>query len=252
MNSLQALRKIHVDQIIVGHLQGAGVNLVAIPRLTLVDSQSTWTKLNGKSNNLSLAEPSPDDKKSADLKPAVNSQEMIACMALIADKRDRAAFMKVYGYFAPRVKSFLVGRGLNQATADDVLQEAMLAVWEKAHSFNPDKAGVSTWIFTIARYKYIDRLRRDGRQKTESDEPDLRASDTLVSDDEVLQQQRQDAVQAAIAKLPEDQKSVIFLSFIKGLAHSEIAEQQGLPLGTVKSRIRRAFGRLREELGELL
>jgi RNA polymerase sigma-70 factor (ECF subfamily) len=185
-------------------------------------------------------------------KPAENSQEMIACMALIADKRDRAAFMRVYEYFAPRVKSFLVGRGLNQAAADDVLQEAMLAVWEKAHSYNSEKAAVSTWIFTVARYKYIDRLRRDGRQKTDSDEPDLRASNSPVSDDEVLQQQRQNAVQAAIAQLPEDQQSVIFLSFIKGLAHSEIAEQLGLPLGTVKSRIRRAFGRLREELGDLL
>jgi RNA polymerase sigma-70 factor (ECF subfamily) len=238
MNGLLTVTQAHAETITVGHFQSTGVSLVSIPRVTLVKTNSPRMESNQQS---------PADKK-----PAENAQEMIACMALIADKRDRAAFMRVYEYFAPRVKSFLIGRGLNQATADDVLQEAMLAVWEKAHSYKSEKAAVSTWIFTVARYKYIDRLRRDGRQKTDSDEPDLRASDLPVSDDEVLQEQRQDAVQAAIAQLPEDQQSVIFLSFIKGLAHSEIAEQLGLPLGTVKSRIRRAFGRLREELGDLL
>jgi RNA polymerase sigma-70 factor (ECF subfamily) len=180
-----------------------------------------------------------------------NSRELLACMVLIAGKRDRAAFMVVYQHFAPKVKGFLVSRGLNQQTADDVLQEAMLAVWQKAENYDPDKAGLSTWIFTIARYKYIDRLRHDGRRKTESDEPDLRASDTPVSDDEVYQTQRQEAVREAISHLPADQQSVIFLSFIKGLSHSEIAVRLELPLGTVKSRIRRAFGQLREALGEL-
>jgi RNA polymerase sigma-70 factor (ECF subfamily) len=242
MNRLQAVSQAQSETVTTGYLQGAGVNLVAIPRVTLVETKSPLMELNEKPNKQS-----PSEKR-----PAENSQEMIACMALIANQRDRAAFMQVYGYFAPRVKSFLVGRGLNQSTADDVLQEAMLAVWQKAHSYDPAKAAVSTWIFTVARYKYIDRLRRDGRQRTESDEPDLRASDTPVSEDDVLQEQRKDAIQAAIAGLPEDQQTVIFLSFIKGLAHSEIAEQLGLPLGTVKSRIRRAFGRLREELGDLL
>ena len=89
------------------------------------------------------------------------------------------------------------------------------------------------------------------RRQTDSDDLDLKPSDAPIADDDVLQDQRQNAVQAAIASLPADQQSVIFLSFIKGLAHSEIAEQLGLPLGTVKSRIRRAFARLREELGEI-
>jgi RNA polymerase sigma-70 factor (ECF subfamily) len=180
------------------------------------------------------------------------AQALLACMDLVANERDRAAFLKLFKHFAPKVKGFLVARGLNQATADDVLQEVMLAVWQKAENYTAAKAGLSTWIFTIARYKYIDRLRHDGRRKTEQDEPDLRASDTPVSDDEVFEDQRKDAVQSAISRLPADQQSVIFLSFIKGLSHSEIAEQLDLPLGTVKSRIRRAFGQLREELGDLM
>jgi len=176
---------------------------------------------------------------------------MVALVVLVAENRDRTAFMQIFRHFAPRVKGFLVGRGLTSHAADDVLQEVMLAIWNKAGSYDPAKAAISTWIFTIARYKYIDRLRRESRHKTDSDDLDLKPSDAPVADDDVLQDQRQNAVQAAIANLPADQQSVIFLSFIKGLAHSEIAEQLGLPLGTVKSRIRRAFARLREELGEM-
>jgi len=182
-------------------------------------------------------------------------EDMRPFVALIAEKRDRDAFMHLYKYFAPRVKSFLKGKGLNDSAADDVLQVVMLSVWEKAHMYDQAKAGVSTWIFTIARYKYIDLLRRQSRQATDAssqdDEPDLRPSGDMIADDEVMQEQRQSAVTAAIENLPADQQSVIFLSFIKGLAHSEIAEQLGLPLGTVKSRIRRAFSSLRDDLGEL-
>jgi len=238
MNSLQLLIKADPNPSRVGIFAQADVNLVKVPRN--IAGKMKVLRMEAK-KTLKMTDEAPEDL----------AQQMAACIALVANDRDREAFMRIYSHFAPRVKSFLVGRGLNQATADDVLQEAMLAVWEKAHSYSPEKAALSTWIFTIARYKYIDRLRKDGRQKTESDEPDLRPSDSLETDGEVLQKQRQDAVQQAIAQLPEDQQSVIFLSFIKGLAHSEIAEQLGLPLGTVKSRIRRSFEQLREHLGEV-
>jgi RNA polymerase sigma-70 factor (ECF subfamily) len=180
---------------------------------------------------------------------AQTAEEMTPLIALIAEQGDRQAFVKVFKYFGPRVKSFLVFKGLTQAAADDVLQEVMLAVWQKASSYDPAKAKLSTWVFTIARYKYIDRLRSEGCRPTETANFDLHESENMLADDEVLQEQRQDAVQAAIANLPRKHRSVIFLSFVKGLAHSEIAEQLGLPLGTVKSRIRRSFAQLREELG---
>jgi RNA polymerase sigma-70 factor (ECF subfamily) len=178
-------------------------------------------------------------------------EAMAPLIVAIAEQQDRQAFVQVYGYFAPRVKSFLVGKGLTQAAADDVMQEVMLAVWQKASSYDVAKARLSTWVFTIARYKYIDRLRHEGRRPTETADFDLHKSEDMPSDDEVLQEQRQDTVQLAIAKLPANQQSVIFLSFVKGLAHSEIAEQLGIPLGTVKSRIRRSFAQLREELATL-
>jgi RNA polymerase sigma-70 factor (ECF subfamily) len=197
--------------------------------------------------NLALVPSDIDQQISADK----TACDMVALMQAVAEQRSREAFLKIFRHYAPPVKAFLINRGLSHAAADDVLQEVMLGVWQKAASYNSGKAGVSTWIFTIARYKYIDRLRHEGRRPTESADFDLREAENMLSDDEVLQEQRQDSVQLAIAKLPANQQSVIFLSFIKGLAHIEIAEQLGIPLGTVKSRIRRSFAQLREELVDL-
>ena len=190
-------------------------------------------------------------RKADDASAADHDGEMVAWMALVGNQRDRDAFIKIYKHFAPKLKGFFLVRGVSTQTADEILQESMLAIWQKADSYKPEKGKVSTWIFTIARYKFIDRLRRDGRQKTEPDEPDSRPSDDPITDEQVTQLQSRDAVRAAIYRLPKDQQTVIFLSFLKGLAHTEIAEQLKLPLGTVKSRIRRAIGRLREDLGEL-
>lgn len=169
----------------------------------------------------------------------------------IATERDRAAFIEVYEYFAPRVKSFLLGQSVPPAAADDVLQEVMLAVWNKAGLFDPAKAAPSTWIFAIARNKRIDRIRRETKPELDPDEPSLQPSAPDAADDDLMHGQRKTAVAAALAELPDEQRIVVEYSFIKGLSHGEIAEQLGLPLGTVKSRIRLAFGRLRKQLGEL-
>lgn len=179
------------------------------------------------------------------------SKDYGALLGLIAANRDRAAFIEVYEYFAPRVKSFLLGQGVVPAAADDILQEVMLAVWNKAGLFNPDKAAPSTWIFAIARNKRIDRIRRETKPELDPEEPSLQPAAPDAADDDLMHGQRRTAVAAALAELPEDQRIVIQLSFMKGLSHGEIAAQLGLPLGTVKSRIRLAFGRLRNELGDL-
>jgi len=179
------------------------------------------------------------------------AKDYAALIRLIATNRDRAAFIEVYEYFAPRVKSFLLGQGVVPAAADDVLQEVMLAVWNKAGLFNPDKAAPSTWIFAIARNKRIDRIRRETKPELDPEEPSLQPSAPGAADDDLMHGQRRNAIAAALAELPEDQRVVIQLSFMKGLSHGEIAEQLVLPLGTVKSRIRLAFGRLRNQLGEL-
>lgn len=179
-----------------------------------------------------------------------DTEPMAALVEAVADRRDRSAYIQLYTYFSPRVKSFLIGKGMTPAAADDVLQEVMLAVWQKAKLYRPARAAVSTWIFTIARNKYVDRLRREQRQPGVSDDPDLRAADTASATDEASREEKKIAVHTALSQLRPEQRDVVVLAFIKGLAHSEIAQRLDLPLGTVKSRIRMAFGHLRERLGD--
>lgn len=185
------------------------------------------------------------------LKAGAGPQDMPVLMAMIANQRDRSAFIRIYEYFSPRVKSFLLGKNVTPQLADEVLQEVMLAVWQKSHLYRPEKAAVSTWIFTIARNKHIDRIRHDKFPELDAEDPSLRPAEAAEIEDECLTMERGRAVQDALANLPKDQYEVIYLSFMKGISHGEIGEQLGLPLGTVKSRIRLGFKRLREELGEI-
>lgn len=170
----------------------------------------------------------------------------VAEMRRIRDDRDRAAFAALFGHFGPRVKAFLVKSGAEPSVAEDCAQDVMVTVWRKAHLFDPSRASVATWIFTIARNRRIDLLRRDRRPEPEdlawgpSHEPDQA--------DVVEMNQETERLGAAIASLPEKQKVLIEKAFYGDLSHREIAEITGLPLGTIKSRIRLALDRLRHAM----
>ncbi len=181
-----------------------------------------------------------------------NAVDYSALIVRVAEERDRKAFIHLHQYFSPRVKSFLIGQRVPADEADDVLQEVMLAVWNKAHLFKPEKAAASTWIFAIARNKRIDRIRKNASAVLDPEDPSLQPAQLENGDQSLLGSQRKDAIRDALMALPEDQRRVVELSFMKGLSHSEISDQLELPLGTVKSRIRLAFQRLRGELGDLL
>jgi RNA polymerase sigma-70 factor (ECF subfamily) len=189
--------------------------------------------------------------KTQDIQPGASKQDMRALMVLISDQRDRGAFIQVYEYFSPRVKSFLLGRNMLPQQADEVLQEVMLAVWQKAHQYSPDKAAVSTWIFTIARNKHIDRIRQEKFPELDAEDPSLKPAEVAEVEGEFQEMEQSKAVKEALATLPKDQYDVIYLSFMKGISHAEIGEHLDLPLGTVKSRIRLGFKRLRTELTDL-
>lgn len=164
----------------------------------------------------------------------------------IAVDRDRQAYARIYGFYAPRVNAFLRKSGLSPADAEEVTQEAMLNVWRKAASFDPARAGVSTWIFTIARNLKIDHLRRRkvaAHAETATFEEE---GEELVSAEAMMiAAQREEQVRTALRGLSDEQAAVVRLSFLSDKAHSEIARELGLPLGTVKSRVRLALGRLR-------
>lgn len=173
-------------------------------------------------------------------------QDWAALMVAVRDRQDKAAFAALFQHFAPRVKGFLMRSGTEAGLAEDCAQDVMSVVWQKAHLFDPNRASVATWVFTIARNRRIDVARRARRPEPEElpwgPEPEPDPALSL----EVAQETRR--LIAALAQLPEPQRALIERAFYGEASHSEIAAATGLPLGTIKSRIRLALDRLRQRL----
>ncbi|WP_170562393.1 sigma-70 family RNA polymerase sigma factor [Ruegeria atlantica] len=164
----------------------------------------------------------------------------------IRDAQDQAAFAELFQHFAPRIKAFLIKSGSDAATAEECAQEVMATLWHKSHLFDPARATVATWVFTIARNKRIDVLRKQRRPEPE----DLGwGPEAEPEQDDVLALQQETAqLRDALTALPEAQRQLIEKAYFGDLSHREIASQTGLPLGTIKSRIRLALDRLRHAM----
>lgn len=169
-----------------------------------------------------------------------------ARMAAIAQNQDQAAFAELFRHFAPRVKAFLMKSGADAGLAEDCMQDVMAALWHKAHMYDPARASVATWIFTLARNRRIDLLRRSARPEPE-DLPWGPEAPPEQADVLALQQDTERLV-AALANLPEKQRSLVQRAYFGDLSHAEISLETGLPLGTIKSRIRLALDRLRHAM----
>jgi RNA polymerase sigma-70 factor, ECF subfamily len=169
----------------------------------------------------------------------------------IAVDRDRAAFGELFDHFAPRVKSFMMRKGASGEQAEDLVQETMIAVWTKAALYASDRGSASTWIFTIARNLRIDKLRREmAVQFTDIEDFDAPSDD--VSIDDALGRFEEDGLVAkALADIPQEQRQLLIMSYVDDIPQSEIAAKLGIPLGTVKSRMRLAYRRLRKALENL-
>ena len=182
--------------------------------------------------------------------PAVQADEMTADWAALVlrvrDDQDRAAFAALFRHFAPRVKAFLMKSGADATTAEECAQDVMATLWQKAHLFDPARASVATWVFTIARNRRIDALRKARRPEPEElpwgPEPEPDQAEVMEA------QQDTERLGTALAQLPEKQRALIERAFYGDLSHSEIAAETGLPLGTIKSRIRLALERLRQQM----
>jgi RNA polymerase sigma-70 factor (ECF subfamily) len=166
----------------------------------------------------------------------------------VATEHDRAAFMELFDHYAPKLKGFYRRRGLGDAQAEDLVQDVMVSLWQRASQYDRSQAGVSTWVFTIARNRQIDILRRERRPELDPDEPALAPSEGPAPHEAYESEQSAERVRAALAALPEDQAELVRISFYEEASHSAIAERTGLPLGTVKSRLRLALQKLRTTL----
>ena len=198
-----------------------------IPRVCAIDSEKIESKTNVSSD-------SNDKKLWAELIKKVETL------------KDTSAFEQLFNHFAPRVKAFLVKSGADPQMAEECSQEVMATVWRKAHLFDPSRASASTWIFTIARNKKIDAIRKQNRPEPEQLYPDL---DYEPDQESVVElQQETERLTLALGELPEKQRVLVEKAYLGELSHSEIAEITGLPLGTIKSRIRLALEKLRHSM----
>ncbi len=179
-------------------------------------------------------------------KQLANRMAWVAQVHAVRDDKNKTAFAELFAHFAPRVKSFLMKSGASPDLADECTQEVMATLWNKAHMFDPTKASVSTWIFTIARNRKIDILRKQRRPEPEDlpwgPEPEPDQTEILAL------QQETEQLGGALATLPPEQRKLIEKAYFGDLSHSEIAAETGLPLGTIKSRIRLALERLRHAM----
>lgn len=171
-------------------------------------------------------------------------------LVAIGRDRDEVAFADVYSYYAGRVKSFLMGKGMVEEIAEELTQEIMLTVWRRAESYDPAKAAASTWLFTIARNRRIDYLRGNSRIEVELDDEMLDIETTENDSQAKFVDDAQDSIRLknALEKLPQEQRQVMHLSYFRGQSHGAIAKWLDLPIGTVKSRIRLAMQAVRVSL----
>lgn len=186
----------------------------------------------------------PDEQGDGEL-----SQQTLWLLA-VRDRRDREAFARLFDYYAPRLRVMLARSGMSAAVRDDLVQEVLLTTWQKAHQFDPGRAQASAWIYRIARNRQIDLIRRERRPvpdavaaAEEESEPD--ASQVLALDQETGK------LREALDRLAPEQRAMIEQAYLGDLTHTEIRQRTGLPLGTIKSRIRLGLERLRHELKEL-
>jgi len=193
---------------------------------------------------MSQAERSQDAK--ADAQP-----DHVALIRALAEAADREAFATLFGYFAPRVKAWMMRSGASDMSAEELAQETMLAVWRKAALYDPARAGPATWIFTIARNLRIDALRKERHPDTLLPDPAEMAEEAPRGDRILETNEREGRVARAMAILSPEQAEVIRMAFFQDKPHSEIERDLGIPLGTVKSRLRLAMARLRGVLGDL-
>ena len=188
-------------------------------------------------------QPFPDAPKIVDGKRV---DEWSECLTLMGQNEDRAAFTRLFRHFAPLMKAFAhSGSTMSSNHADELVQEVMLKVWQKAGAFNPEKAAASTWIYTIARNCRTDMYRRLNKFDTSVTAEDLSYEEETEEAVVVLHQKRSgDRIRQLIQDLPADQAKILVKVYMEEKSHSEVATELDIPLGTVKSRVRLAIQKL--------
>jgi RNA polymerase sigma factor (sigma-70 family) len=181
---------------------------------------------------------------------ATGSMRHQELMKRVQSQRDRIAFRELAAYFAPRLRQFLASRGASRHDADEVTQETLLAIWAKASSYDASRASLSTWIYSVARNRWIDRTRKAKRYDIDPKDPAWVPSAPESPDEAYDTKEREKRISIAMNGLTVDQAEIMRKVYFDGKAHRVVAEELDIPVGTVKSRIRLALGKLRNLLFE--
>jgi len=173
-------------------------------------------------------------------------------MVAVATRHDREAFASLFRHFAPRLKGWLWRTGSPGEEAEELTQDAFVLLWRKAAQFNPERATVGAWLFTIARNLRVDRRRAVHDTWTTLDDSEVEgvADAGIGQEAELSKRQYDERVRAAMLRLTPDQRTLVQLSFYEDMSHSRIAAELKMPLGTVKTRLRSAASCLRNLLQE--
>jgi RNA polymerase sigma-70 factor, ECF subfamily len=169
-------------------------------------------------------------------------------LAQVKAGRCEQSFNRLYEYYSPRLRGFLRQKGVPDRISQEITQEVMASVWEKAHQFDPRCANASTWIFTIARNRYVDLVRKERRSDVDLNDPLLAGDAPAPADAELTREDEQRSLKDALAELPEAQAKIVSMIYIDGMKQTDVAERLDIPLNTVKSRLRLALQKLRSAM----
>lgn len=166
----------------------------------------------------------------------------------VKQERCELSFNQLYRYYAPRLCAFLRQKGASDRISQEVMQDVMARVWEKTHQYDAATANASTWIFTIARNRYIDYVRKEKRSEVDMNDPLLVRDPTPPPDAGLHHSDTSQTLKAAIASLPSAQAEILKLIYLQGMKQQAVAAKLSIPLNTVKSRLRLALEKLRREM----
>jgi len=199
-----------------------------------------------------MLHPASEDQRFGWTTQRPSRRTMSDLLTRIATDRSHDAFRSLFDEYGPRVRNFMMRQGADAGLAEELAQETLITVWRKAALYSAEKGSATTWIYTIARNLRTDHVRRQRVWHELTEEHTQKIPSDDVPADEVMDaRQRQARVQSVLKELPPEQVEVVRLAFMDGLPHGEIAERLALPLGTVKSRIRLAYQKLRTALEDL-
>ncbi len=177
-------------------------------------------------------------------------------LMVAVDRKVAAAFEVLYDRHGGAAYSLAYRIVGDRNTAEDVAQEAFLSIWRSNARFDRARGSVRSWVLSVVRTRAIDALRRGGAHAPKLDHDDdgvieARAAEELT-EAEALRRETSEEIQGALGALPSDQSQVIQLAYFGGFSHTEIADMLGMPLGTVKGRMRLGLEKIRVQLAEAM